>query len=337
MSSFTSSFKEQGRKALSQALIFLFFLFFFDRLLFVALRKAESLYFSSYSFCPLSDKFAAAKHKGDYQILILGTSRAYNSIHPGYIWDELGIRAFKEAFVGKGPMYNYYFYQEYKKYMGKPRLVIYGLDFFLFNITSERHWMKRFQDVQVDSQYFSGGVSLLLANKPRIDEFINTILNDLKNVVANDLNYLIEKDPERMENYRGVVSPGWVITEKPLQFRKVGFTKFPGKEGRYFKRLIDELQKDGVQVLLVAMPDYIGTFRTHHNQRKFRRFFMRFSRARQGVFFYNYDLPQKFDLSRADFFIDGGYGKANSHLSRAGAEVFNRLLLQDLRRHLEAK
>ena len=32
---------------------------------------------------------------------------------------------------------------EYKKAMGIPRLVIYGVDYFQFTITSERRWMKR--------------------------------------------------------------------------------------------------------------------------------------------------------------------------------------------------
>ncbi len=120
------------------------------------------------------------ENKKEYQVLILGTSRTFEGIHPAYIRDEFGIRAFKEAFVGKGPMYNYFFYQEYKKHMGIPRVVIYGVDYFQFNITSERRWMKRFPADLVDAGYFKGGVSLLLANKPRIDEFSNALLNNLK-------------------------------------------------------------------------------------------------------------------------------------------------------------
>jgi hypothetical protein len=89
--------------------------------------------------------------------------------------------------------------------------------------------------------------------------------------------------------------------------------------------------------MLVAMPEYIATYRTNRDQRKFQRYFMKFAKTRPGVFFYNYDLPERFDLNRADFFIDGGYGKANSHLSKAGAEVFSRILLPDLRRHLGTK
>ena len=51
-------------------------------------------------------------------------------------------------------MYNYFFYQEYKKHMGKPRVVIYGVDYFLFKITSERHWMRRFDEFQVAADDF---------------------------------------------------------------------------------------------------------------------------------------------------------------------------------------
>ncbi len=87
-------------------------------------------------------------------------------------------------------------------------------------------------------------------------------------------------------------------------------------------------------MLLVGLPEHIGTYLTNRRQKKFARVFRKFARAHKGAFFYNYDLPEKFDLSRPDFFIDGGYGKTNSHLSSAGAEVLNRMLLRDLRRHL---
>jgi len=337
MSSSISSSRGEVKKTFRQLLVFLFFLLLFDRLLFIAVRRAESLFYRSVLSSSLQDKFAAVQNKKEYQVLILGTSRTFEGIHPAYISAEFGIRAFKEAFVGKGPMYNYFFYQEYRKYMGVPRVVIYGVDYFQFTITSERRWMKRFPARLVDAGYFKGGVSLLLANKPRIDEFSNALLNNLKKSMASDPNYLMEKDPTRMENYRGGVSPGTIDSVEPARFRRIGFFPFPGQEGEYFERLLGQLERDGVRVLLVGLPEYFGTFRTNRRQKKFVRAFRKFTRNHKGVFFYNYNLLEKFDLFRADFFIDGGYGKTNSHLSSAGAEVLNRMLVRDLRRHLAEK
>ena len=216
-------------------------------------------------------------------------------------------------------------------------MVIYGLDYFIFNITSERHWMKRFNIAAGDAGYFARGPSLLLTNKAKIDEFFNTFLNSLKKSSWEDPNYLLERDLAQMEAYRGVVSPGKIDVEEPPRFPKVNFFGFPGKEGEYFLRLLKQLQRDGVQVLLVSLPEYIGTYWTNHNQKRFLGVFARFAKNLRGVFFFNYDLPEKFDLANAEFFIDGGFGKTNSHLSRVGSEIFNRMLVRDLRQFIEKK
>jgi len=337
MSSSTSSSKGGARRAVQQLLAFVFFLFLLDRLLFLGVRRGETYFYRNFSSYSLQDKFAAIQNKDDYKLLILGTSRTFDGIHPFHIRERFGDRSFKEAFVGKGPMYNYFFYQEYRKAMGIPKVVIYGLDYFLFNITSERHWMKRFPAEQVDSRYFKGGVSLLLANKPRIDEFSNTLLNDLADDKANDANYLKERDSAQMESYRGVVSPGKIDPVEPPRFRKVRFFKYPGKEGVFFRRLLEQLQRDRVKVLLVSLPEYIGTYRTNHERDKFTRCFMKFQREFPNVRFLQYNRLKKFDLTNLSYFIDGGYGKTNSHLSSAGADAFSRLLLRDLQRYLGKK
>ncbi len=337
MSSSTSSSKGGVKKATFQLLAFIFFLFLFDRLLFQGIRRGESYFYRNFSSYSLQDKFAAIKDKDEYRVLILGTSRTFDGIHPCYIQSKFGVKSFKEAFVGKGPMYNYFFYQEYRKVMGIPKVVIYGLDYFLFNITSERHWMKRFPAEQVDSRYFQGGVSLLLANKPRIDEFSNTFLNNLTNDKAHDPNYSKERDSAQMESYLGVVSPGKIDPVEPPRFRKVRFFKFPGKEGAFFKMLLEQLRRDRVKVLLVSLPEYIGTYWTNHERDKFDRCFIKFQKEFRHVRFLQYNRPKKFDLANLSYFIDGGYGKTNSHLSSAGAEAFSQLLFRDLYRYLRRK
>lgn len=337
MNSSISNFKKSAKKILADLLLFAIFLFLFDRLLFMVIRHAEARFYSGISSYSLQDKFASAKGKSEYKVLILGTSRTFDGIHPWYIKNTFGARSFKEAFVGKGPKYNYFFYQEYKKFMGIPRVVIYGLDYFLFNITSERHWLKRFASDLVDASYFKRGFSLLLANKPQIDEFSNMVLNNLKKSIWKEQNYLIERDLAQMEAYRGVVSPGKIDVAEPPRFRKVMFFGYPGVEGEYFVKLLDELQRDQVTVLLVSLPEYIGTYWTNRNHKKFQRFFNLLAKEYANVHFLDYNHPSHFDLANASYFIDGGYGKTNSHLSRSGSEIFNRLLVSDLRRFIEKK
>lgn len=337
MSSSTSSSRPSWQRALYRLALFLFFLFAFDRLVFLGLRAAEEAYSRRTIASSLQEKFAAVRDREQVQVLILGTSRAFEGIHPSLIRKRLGVRAFKEAFVGKGPKYNYYFYQEYKKHMPLPRAVIYGADYFLFNIKSESHWLQRFPKELVGPDRANPGLSRLLANKPRIDRFFQFLLDGLKEEAGGDSRYRLEGDPERMGTYCGIASPGTIDSARPPHFQRVTFPRPPGVEGRFFKRLLMQAERDGVKMLLVALPEYIGTYRTNSGQQNFDKTFRRMVRHFANVRFYDYNDPARFDLERAELFLDGGYGLTNSHLSRKGAEVLNELLIADLRRCLEER
>jgi len=334
MNSFISNFKKNHKKVLVELLGLCALLFLFDRLLFMAIQHVEASFYTHYSPYSLNDKFAGIENKEQYRILIFGTSRTYDAIHPYYIKKQLGVLAFKEAFVGKGPMYNYYFYHEYKKNMGIPRVVIYGVDYFLYNITSERHWMQRFSKDIVKDLYRKPGISLLLANKAGIDSFCNTVLNNLLENPNHNKNVLIERDISRMEGYLGKSSMGDIAAEEPPHYDKYFFFPYPGQEGVYFSRLLEELHRDKVMVLLVSLPEYEGTYRSNKSHRIFRRAFRLFQRKFANVRFLNYNHAATFDLANTKYFIDGGYGKTNSHLSLSGAKILNRMLIDDLRKSL---
>jgi len=334
MNSFICNFKKQYKKVVFELLGFVLLLFLFDRLLFVLIQQGESSFYKHLSPYSLNDKFAKINKKSDYKILIFGTSRTYDGIHPLYIQNQLGIKAFKEAFVGKGPMYNYYFYQEYKKIMGIPRVVIYGVDYFIYNITTERYWMQRFNMDVINAHYFSKGAFMLLANKAHIDKFFNTFLNHLQDSLWNNQNFLIEQDNVLMENYLGVASTGDIETQEPPRYNKVIFFRYPGQEGVYFSNLMEELHRDNVTVLLISLPDYVGTYWTNKFHRQYLRAIRYYQRKYNNVHFLNYNHIKMLDIKNPEYFINGGYGRTNSHLSRAGAEILNRLLINDLRKYL---
>jgi hypothetical protein len=317
-----------------ELLLFVFLLFLFDRLLFIVIKKMESAFYKQNTTYSLKDKFAMISKKSNYKILILGSSHTYEGIHPFYFWNQLGIRTFKEAFIGKGPMYNYYFYREYKKQMGIPRMVIYGVDYFMYNISSSRSWMQRFNVDVVDALYYRRGVSVLLANKNKIDNFFNNILNNLKINLNRVEHSRIEQDHVLMEDYLGLANTGDVVTQEPPDYEKFFFFTYPGQEGVYFSRLLEELHRDNVTVLLVSLPEFEGTYRSNKSHRRFLRAFKLYQRKFANVHFLNYNRFEKFDLKNSEYFIDGGYGKTNSHLSRAGAEILNLMLIEDLRRYL---
>lgn len=334
MNSFICNFKKHYKKVIPDLLGFILMFLLFDRLWIAIIQHWESSFYKSLSPYSLNDKFSQVKNKEEYKILILGTSRTLDGIHPFYFQKQLGIKAFKEAFIGKGPMYNYYFYQEYKKIMGIPRVVIYGVDYFIYFIISDRQWMQRFNEDVINAQYFRKGVFMLLTNKAHIDNFFNTFLNHLHGSLLKKPNIQVEQNHIFMENFLGHDSKGDIVTKEPSRYDKFIFYQYPGREGVYFSRLMEELHRDHVTVLLVSLPDYIGTYWTNQSHKEYLRAVRYYQRKYNNVHFLDYNHSKKFAIDNPDYFINGGYGKTNSHLSRAGAEVLNRLLLKDLRKYL---
>jgi hypothetical protein len=334
MNSFISNFKKHYKTVCVDLLVFFALLFICDRVIFFLIQRGEAFFYKQVSPYSLRDKFAKAGKKSDFPILILGTSRAYDGIHPLYIKKKLGMNAFKEAFVGKGPVYNYYFYREFKKNMGIPRVVLYGLDYFLYNITTQRHWMQRFNTGIINALYRHRGVSLLLANKENIDNFLNTVLNNFQKNLGRNNSLFVEQDVSLMGNYLGMAGTGDIDTREPDHYDKFFFFPYPGEEGIYFSRLLEELHRDQVTVLLISLPEYVGTYLSNKSHRPFQRAFKLYQRRYGNVHFLDYNNIRKFDLKNPEYFIDGGYGKTNSHLSRAGAKIFNGMLIEDLRKYL---
>jgi len=330
MNSSTSASKSvfaQAAWLIADLLLFLVLLWGFDRGLFGLFRKYE---YSFYRTQSLAEKLKKLPDPAGYQVLILGTSRTYEGLHPRYIEKGLGVRVYKEAFVGKGPKYNYYFYLEYKRRMGIPKMVIYGLDYFIYNITSERKLLLRFPEVIEASASRDWHWLQSVANKARIDEFSNNLIKQLQERFTPETNLLIESDPLAMAAYTGEPSAGTIDTKAPRKFPKVFFFRPPGVEGEYLEKLLTELDRDGVKTVLMTLPDYIGTYLTNFNKRGFTKAMDALLERHPGVVFLNYGNLKVFPLRDPLLFLDGGYGKTNSHLSREGAKRFAELYLPDL-------
>jgi hypothetical protein len=97
---------------------------------------------------------------------------------------------------------------------------------------------------------------------------------------------------------------------------------------------LDELHRDKVTTLLVSLPDYIGTYLTNKNQKKYQNAISEYQQKYNNVFFLDYNQAKIFDLANPKYFINGGFGKTNSHLSRTGSEIVSRIFLKDLRKYL---
>jgi len=111
---------------------------------------------------------------------------------------------------------------------------------------------------------------------------------------------------------------------------------FPGKEGRFFERLLEDLENDGVPVFLVFIPDYIGTNETNFQQERFKRDIGRIAASPKKIRVLDYNRPEAFDLDDPGLFLDGGWGRASCHLNSKGALLFSRHMAEDIREILKA-
>lgn len=313
-------------RAVVGVLLFVFCFLLCDRALFLLVSGAEEGF----------NRRLAALHprertpRGFFSTLIFGSSRTYRGIHPLYFWQKLHQRALKEARGKKRLKYDYLFYLQFRELHGPPRLVVMGLDYFMFKYPSDERAL-----LQVDGKYArvarrNRGVSLLLANKPRFDQFFNDLLNradeERKEGGGGDAMELID-------TFVGYPHQPGVLTEhKGVDFHRVSYRSYPGEEGEYLLRLLQETGRDGVTVALVMIPDYIGTYETNFQRDIFRRDIENLARPFPHAHILDYNDPAVFPLQESRYFLDGGYGNENSHLSAEGAQVFNTLLLRDLRR-----
>ncbi len=273
--------------------------------------------------------------KPAYQWLILGTSRTFEALHPALIAKQAGIRAFKEASKGKGLRYHYGFYRLYREVVGKPRLVIYGLDYFMFANPSDPGLLRRFggRAGRASAPATLWPPLLTVAHKAENDQTILRILEQLQLRLTSAMGEFDPNDDVAdMEAYTGRTDSRVDERPAPRGFPTVGYARYPGLEGEYLTRLLRAWQDDGVPVVLVYPPDYEATRLTNIEHDQLIAEIRRLTATCAICAVLDYSAPARFPTSNAAFFWDGGFGNPNSHLSKAGAEAFARAFLPDVRR-----
>ena len=214
--------------------------------------------------------------------------------------------------------------------VGVPKLVVYGVDFFIYNIASERRLLLRFPESAALPYRPFSSFSLLWSNKASIDQGLNSLLNQWQEQSAGDGVFDPERNAADMEKFLGENMTMVDKSEPTGEFDKVPFFHYPGLEGEYFEKLMIALDRDRVTVVLVGLPDYIGTLETNVGYKKYVRAMKNLVLNYHDFHFFDYNQRWIFPLEDASLFINGGYGQTNSHLNKAGAELFNRRFMEDL-------
>jgi len=322
-------------------LIFLliFFFFLFDR---SGAWLFRELNYSFYSKIRVKRSIFGKSRiikKGFYDTMIFGTSRSKDAIHPLYLYRSLGLKAFKESKPARYPRYFYHFYRKFRSVFGKPRYLIYGIDYFIFKLkTSDLHMMMMNRNRKVRKIDFKkivkrnssplAGLSLLYSAKNKIDNTVSDLL----------YKFSLDLDPaERGAGELGINkytgkrrTLGDKDAGKPPTWERFGYVNSDHGEGKYLKRLFDELENDGVTVFLIGIPDYIGTYQSNYQQELYEKDIRYLIQGRKNFRFINYDRPDRFDLANRKYFTNGGWGQFNSHMSHYGAIPFNQLLSEDI-------
>jgi hypothetical protein len=276
----------------------------------------------------------AVERKQDYEWLVLGTSRTYEAIHPATIQRAFGVKAFKSAGRGKGPRYQYEFYRLYTPMFGAPRVLLLGIDAFMFGIRSDDPYLQQLERASTpaaDASLFWPPLRLA-AHRREVASAVLRILERLQFELTPD-------DPqlsvELMQAYTGTVPARPPAQAQPASYPTVPYDRDPGLEGEYFLKLIEACQSDGVTVVLIYPPDVIGTQRTHQDHAEFIEVIRGLVKNCADCFVLDYGDDSRFPSADPRYFIDGGYGVTNSHLSKAGAEAFAALWVPDVTRMLD--
>jgi len=325
------------------AALFFMLLFLFDRGAALLFRELNYSFYKSVSMKRNTRGKNEIIPKDFYDTLVFGSSRTHSGIHPLYLNQHLGLKAYSAAKQGRYPEYYRFFYRDFRDNFGKPSYVICGVDYFMFGKTTSSVALaavskkkKPVRRINIDKMINKNSVIIShLSNvyrlKNKIDKTVEDVLlkwsidwdkPDGKNVNTAGINtYTGEKTVIKPRVREG--------SDPPSRFP---YLDSRHGEGKAFIRLLDELEHDGVTVFLVGIPDYIGTWEASARKDLFVSDIRGLIRGREGVWFLDYNSPEKFDLSNPRYFKDGGPHSGVSHLSYYGGIPFNRMLSADIGR-----
>ena len=313
----------------------------FDRLVFLGVRRGADRYYASLGTTALQFSKGTFFGSGDGDLLIFGSSRARYAFAQDILSSRLNKRVVKEAAAGKFPKYNYYFYQKYRRTFPRPRAVIYGLDYFMFEKDSDSRGLARFgRDIKL-SALDPGGrvnptsplvsrVSSLYRMKPAIDRFLGDLMKFDRAAEDEDAPPATNR-PGRKKR-PAAPRKRKTNTVKPDSWQTRTYQVFPGREGSYLLKLLSDLKNDAVPVFLVIIPDYVGANDTNFEQDKFKADIRSLAARFENVRFLDFNRTDRFDLDDPKYFWDGAWGKSNCHLSLKGMIGFSARLAAELKR-----
>lgn len=319
------------------------FFLFFDRVSFTVLKSIVGRYYTSLAVKTFPIK--ESRGGGTGEALVFGSSRTRSAINYAQLSAILNMRILVEAQAGIFPRYAYYFYEKFLRTRGRPRLVIFGLDYFEFEKESSlRFFIKLDDGVNLDILDPEGAInpaspgfsrwSWLYRLKPKIDDFLMDALRFERaeaGIDAVDPKSSPRNDPDSAESD---LDPPAAIGSGARAPRRL-YQPYPGVEGRFLKALLDDLESGGIPAFLVIIPDHVNTNAVNFQGDRFRRDMQTLASRYKYTRLLDFNIPEKFPLQDPTMFQEGGGARSNCHLSDKGSKIFSDMLAREVKSALK--
>jgi len=312
----------------------------FDRLLMLGLRAWAPRYYASLDTGAAVRNKTAIFGQGDGDVLIFGSSRARLAFGQYMLSSQLNKRIIKDAASGRFPRFFYYCYLKHREEHSRPKAVIYGIDYFIFEKKSYPLDLAALdKTLKLDALNPAGSVneaspllsriSWLFRKKQDIDNFVGDLIKLDRAAEEEEADDGPAEDGAVRRGQKNQAAKGREKKEaKPYFYHPRPYLTHPGVEGAYLEKLLAVLEKDGVSVFLVIIPDFAGTNEMNFEQDKFKSDIRELARPYKNATVLDFNRPDIFDLNNPGFFRNANLSKSNCHLSVEGSIRFTRKLVE---------
>lgn len=259
-------------------------------------------------------------HKIDAEIAIYGSSRAWVHFNPSIFEIELHQKAYNFGIDGHNFWLQYLRHKEYFKNNKHPKLIVYSVDVFTLKKREDLYNLDQFLPYMlwnIDFYEYTNSYNGFNSS----DYFI-----PLKRYMGN-LSFSFLTGPTKKIRYNGFkgYDKEWNVDLKKLKESKPDFrVKLDSNSIILFKQFVNEMKKEGINLILVYTPEYIEGQEIVKNRDEIISVFDEISK--------NYKVPF-FNYSNSDISYDKSLFYNVMHLNKEGADIFTTQFINDLIRY----
>lgn len=288
----------------------------FDLVISSALKKEDHIEFANGEINTWNHIYSDTTYS---ELLIYGSSRAWVHIDPKIMSEKLGLTTFNYGIDGHNFSLQNLRHQESIRHKGYPKYIIYSID--VFTLAKRPDLFNKEQFLPYMLMNFHLNKTLLTYEGFRGKDFILPLSRYFgkKNVFDHLLTRNSSK--KREQGYYGF-ELNWNNDFRKAKKEKGNLEiELDSSSVTQFVSLIDKLKKNGVKICLVYTPEYFAAQDFISNRVQIIDLFKSISKQRQLLFL---------DYSDHVISMNQKYFYNASHLNRTGAELFSKILAEEL-------